>query len=269
MIKLEKYELKSSTLRRFAQFIWHMTNDEPVAKGKLLPVINTDLIINVSSPIIYLSADGARIHAPPVHIRNIRLRPQLVEQAAGCDVWGVSLLPYGVFPFVSNTNGYSESVIDLCGAHPSTCVELLEGLRGLPSTLDCPAFIEEDIKRLVISVIPDGDLAIMDDYFAGMLCCGVGEYCELTGVGVKRLERILKKYTGLTPKQLQRIARFQRAGNELIYSDKPSPLASVTYAHEYADQNHFTKTFREYAGETPFLFMNSSDIIKERIFRRR
>lgn len=69
----------------------------------------------------------------------------------------------------------------------------------------------------------------------------------------------------MTPKQLQRISRFQYAGNEIIYNTDPKPLVDVAYAYQYTDQTHFTKNFREYSGVTPFMFMHDSDIIKKRI----
>ena len=267
-MKLEKYSITFPTLRPFAQFIWHMTSDKPVVKGKLLPIINTDLIISVSSPICYHDAAEEPLPAPPVHIRNIKLRSQYVEQAAGCDVWGISLLPYGAYHFTGSMNGESESVIDLCAENPQMCAYLAEGLRSFSGSSECVAWIEVQFGKLIKTVIPDSDRSIMDEYFSRMLHSGVVEYCEAAGVGVKRLERLVKKYTGLTPKQLQRIARFQHAGNDILYNREPPPLADIAYAHDYADQTHFTKAFREYAGVTPFMFMTGSGSVKERIHRQ-
>jgi AraC-like DNA-binding protein len=252
-------------LRPFAQFIWHMSSDEPVANGKLLPVINTDLIISVSSPIFYHFADEEPLRAPSVHFRNVKLRPQFVTQAAGCDVWGISLLPYGAYLFTGDMSSIGESIIDLCAESPQICLALTEGLRCLPER---PALIEEQIGKLVKATIPDLDRGIMDGYFSHMLHSDVVEYCEASGIGVKRLERLIKKYTGLTPKQLQRVARFQYAGNDILYNPEPPPLADIAYAHDYADQTHLTRAFREYAGMTPFMFMTDSGSVKELIHRQ-
>jgi len=84
---------------------------------------------------------------------------------------------------------------------------------------------------------------------------------NLNGIGIKKLERLIKKYTGLTPKQLQRIARFQKAGNEMLYNDNAPSIADIAYSFEYADQMHLTKTFQEYSSVTPFLFLKAHDSI--------
>lgn len=269
MMKLEKHNITSPALLPFSQFIWHLTSDEPVAEGKLLPVVNTDLLISVSTPVYYYLEDEKPVQTPPVHIRNIKLRPQFVTQAAGCDVWGISLAPYGAYSFVGNMSGLTERVIELCAEQSYIYNMLRDGLRGLPETSDCITLIEEQIGKLVKASIPDNDRAAMDGYLSNMSRSGVVEYCEAAGIGVKRLERLFKKYTGMTPKQLQRIARFQQAGNELIYNDEPPPLADIAYNNEYADQTHFNRSFRKYAGVTPFAFMSCSDSIKAQIRQKK
>lgn len=266
-MKLKKYSIASPALAPFSQFIWRLTSDGPVADGKLLPVVNTDLLISVSTPIYYHFADEKPLQAPPVHIRNVKLRPQFVSQAAGCDVWGISLLPYGAYPFAGNMIGRAERVIDLCAGQPDLYGMLRNGLRSMSEPSDCLALIEKQIGKLVKAPIPGHDRTAMDDYLSNMLHCGVAEYCGAAGVGIKRLERLFKKYTGLTPKQTQRIARFQQAGNALIYNGGPPPLAGIACDSAYADQTHFNKSFREYAGATPLMFLSRSDSVKERIRR--
>jgi len=93
-MKIAKHTINAPTLTGIAEFIWRLTSDENITGGRLLPVVNTDLIINLSPPIFYTSVAGERIQAPPIHIRNVKLQLQSIDQEAICNVWGVSLLGY-------------------------------------------------------------------------------------------------------------------------------------------------------------------------------
>jgi len=43
-MKIAKYTINAPTLTGIAEFIWHLTSDENITGGRLLPVVNTDLI---------------------------------------------------------------------------------------------------------------------------------------------------------------------------------------------------------------------------------
>lgn len=69
----------------------------------------------------------------------------------------------------------------------------------------------------------------------------------------RRLERLFRMETGLSPKQLSRIVRFNHA-KQLIQDTPDIELADVAYAAGYSDQAHFSKTFKEMFGITPRTF---------------
>ena len=268
-MQITKHTIIAPALSGIAEFIWHLTSDENITGGKLLPVVNTDLIINLSPPIFYTSVEGERIQAPPIHIRNVKLQPQSIDQEAICNVWGVSLFPHGVYSLLGrNLKRYSEYVVDLRQINPRICDALLESLCGNQGESDAAERIEEAIVQHLEALLPDSDRKAIDHFLSEMRYFGIGEYCQANGIGIKKLERLIKKYTGLTPKQLQRIARFQKAGNEMLYNDKSPSIADIAYSYKYADQMHLTKTFQEYSGVTPFLFLKTHDSIKEKLHRK-
>ena len=268
-MQITKHTINTPALIGIAEFIWHLTSDENITGGRLLPVVNTDLIVNLSPPIFYTSVKGERIQAPPIHICNVKFQPQSIDQDAMCDVWGVSLLPHGVYSLLGeNLIRYGERVVDLRQINPRICDALSESLCGNAGESDTAERIEEAIVQHLEAFLPESDRKAIDHFLSKMLHCGIGEYCQANGIGIKKLERLIKKYTGLTPKQLQRVARFQKAGNEMLYNDKAPSIADIAYSYEYADQMHLTKTFQEYSGVTPFLFLKAHDSIKEKMHRK-
>ncbi|MGC6331398.1 helix-turn-helix domain-containing protein [Rhizorhabdus sp. FW153] len=69
------------------------------------------------------------------------------------------------------------------------------------------------------------------------------------GVTPTHFCRIFKKATGVSPHQYVMRARLDRARQMLEQSD--TPLATIAEGLGFTSQSHFTRAFRQFAGETP------------------
>ena len=69
----------------------------------------------------------------------------------------------------------------------------------------------------------------------------------------RSLERVFRTETGLSPKTLSRIVRFNHA-KRLIEQNPSISLAELTHEAGFCDQSHFSKTFKEMFGITPGTF---------------
>jgi AraC-like DNA-binding protein len=79
------------------------------------------------------------------------------------------------------------------------------------------------------------------------------------GVVQKRLERILKRETGLTPKEMSRTLRFLSVLRALRSSIAVPPLLSrLALDFGYADQAHFNREFKALAGVSPGAWLAES-----------
>lgn len=79
---------------------------------------------------------------------------------------------------------------------------------------------------------------------------------ERLGISRKHLHQLFKSRLGLSPKTYMRIARFQRAANDLR-SAKAS-IAAVAAANGYADQAHLTREFRAFSGLSPIGYLRGN-----------
>lgn len=265
-MQITKFKINNSKLSMIAAFVWHLTSETAISDSRLLPVINTDLIINLSAPITYRFIEGQDEQASRVHIRYIKQKPQIINQAAEINVWGVSLYPFSAYLLLrTNMSTLEGCVINLQQFNPFFCTTIINGLLQIRESSEGPALIEDALLNWIGNDINIDEIRQVHDFMRNINGLKIGEYCRDSKIGIKRLERLIKKYTGLSPKQLHQVGRFQRAGNDIIYSSVSPSLAALAYSHDYYDQMHMTKDFKEYAGITPFLFLNQHDCMKEKI----
>lgn len=77
----------------------------------------------------------------------------------------------------------------------------------------------------------------------------VAEIAGAVGLGERQLERLFRKYVGVSPKMYARIIRFS-AIFQLIEQEDPG-WAGLAYEAGYYDQSHFIRNFKAFTGEDP------------------
>lgn len=80
----------------------------------------------------------------------------------------------------------------------------------------------------------------------------------------RSFERRFKQHVGVTPKLYARISQFQ-AAMELLRQRDYNKLSDIAFEHAYADQSHFIRAFREFAGFSPFQFRKRSKELIENL----
>lgn len=77
----------------------------------------------------------------------------------------------------------------------------------------------------------------------------VSELATAAEISERQLERLFKRYIGLSPKYYARIIRFNYIF-KLIKSDT-STWTEIVYQSGYYDQSHFIRNFKAFTGEDP------------------
>jgi len=78
----------------------------------------------------------------------------------------------------------------------------------------------------------------------------VQEAATRFGIGERSLQRLFKKYVGVSPKWVIQRYRLHEAAEQLR-GPAPPALAELAAALGYADQAHFAREFKETVGRTP------------------
>lgn len=80
----------------------------------------------------------------------------------------------------------------------------------------------------------------------------------------RSFERKFKEYIGISPKLFSRICRFQASLQQLRNNDY-GKLSDIAFENDYADQSHFIRAFKEFAGFSPFQYQKQSAGVFENI----
>jgi len=105
------------------------------------------------------------------------------------------------------------------------------------------------LKRLMASKPLDEIHRALNQLIMSCSPIRIADIALHAGVTIRQLERKSLEYTGLSPKVLVRIARFQ----QVLKMKSASSLtwAEVAHALEYHDQMHMIRDFRIFAGDAP------------------
>jgi AraC-like DNA-binding protein len=85
----------------------------------------------------------------------------------------------------------------------------------------------------------------------------IGALAAMLGLFVRQLERRFKEGTGLPPKAFARLVRFSRVSERLEHHPDES-LTELAFEFGYADQAHFNREFRTFAGVSPGRFADEA-----------
>jgi AraC-like DNA-binding protein len=146
---------------------------------------------------------------------------------------------------------------ELVGA--STVDSIEDRLRDLDEATERTALLEAFLVRQSQRLRPlREDHAVNRSLEVALSAAGpttVERLSDASGLGRRQLERRFAARTGLTPKSYLRIARIR---NALRAWRAGQPWAEVALEAGYADQSHFVRDFKSFAGMPPTRFARHS-----------
>lgn len=205
---------------------------------------------------------------PPVFLYGQATRPATLSLNGTFCTIGVVFFPHALKAvFGINAGEITDSClnVDLLSEQPGSA--LSEQLANIPSIEDqlqqLSAFLlllirrherhtDEAMRYALSSILQSkGRISLPD----------LRDQLQLTE---RSFERRFKQHVGIPPKLFSRITRFQASLQELRHN-RYSKLSDIAFENEYADQSHFIRTFREFAGLSPFQYQKQSAEVMENL----
>jgi AraC-like DNA-binding protein len=185
-------------------------------------------------------------------------RPQTVSLVAGQFISGIRFRP-GLFSAALQVPiaPLTDRQIELSKASTANPA-LVDALHSVTSFEDCICRVEESMQDAI--TIRPTQKAIHELYQRSLEATKdrltPAELADKIQLSERQFRRVCLQETGLSPKALERIARFRRAWLALQERRKIGVL-EIAQECGYSDQAHLIRDFREFAGMTPGRYLKS------------
>lgn len=222
--------------------------DQPV-----LPDGRPELVVHLGDPFARVECDGTAVRQAPILLAGQLTEPLTLRPTGSIAIVGVRFFPYGAAALgvgsMSQLSGLTVGARDVS-------TPLGRALESVRNATDDPhlaaGLVQDAIARFVCRDRVDMNVRravrAISRVHGQIAIDAVAQELSWTR---RHLERRFGETVGMAPKRFARIARFQHAMRVLDAPDVPPRGVTTAAACGYADQSHFIRDFREFAGAPP------------------
>lgn len=252
-------------LDAFVEAIWAVRGSGGYRRFVMLPNGALQLMINFGAPHCVLAAGGRSLDLSfrSAWIAGMQDAPLEIESPAASDLLAIRFYPGGAHAVLPlPLHAVTNEVIEADTVLRSAIHELRERLALAP---DWAARLRATESWLLARLRPrEPDHRRIASAVAALSVnqarASVQDTCEQLGLSNRHLIALFRSFVGLPPKTFARVRRFHAALEQLPISTSRAALAIDL---GYADQAHFGKEFRRFAGVAPGDFVRRRGVDNE------
>lgn len=237
-------------LTQFIECYWMMQSDNPAPRiEKIIPDGFTELIFNYGSVYKAKTNEDWHLQSPNLLAGQISSYFYL-ENTGPTGSFAIKLKPAALTQLFSlSMDQYLDKIVDLDIFPHQQLSTLKDILLPFQNEQHLKLVLDNHFIELSKNASENPLKDTLDLIFNSNGMATVAEMTKVAGVGERQLERLFKKYIGLSPKYYARVIRFNYIF-QLIKS-KNSSWAEIVYQSGYYDQSHFIRNFKAFTGEDP------------------
>jgi len=241
------------SLHRYVQSFSILEEHQAVFNKRIiLPDSSPQLLINFGAPFIWDVTNRSQVELPRAFLVWASTGPLRIRATGPCYFIGVNFYAWGLrFLVDERINLAAGPIIPLDHDWPDL-FRLLEKTLRQRDDIEAFATLEHFISDLYNHTTID--ITTVREAIELLYSTGgqfwVNELAERCYISVSQLERRLKYFTGLSPKSLARLIRFDTACSGLV-DNSSNRLTDLAHNLGYIDQAHFNHDFKMFTGRTP------------------
>jgi AraC-like DNA-binding protein len=239
-------------LEQFIECYWIVENDDSTPhRQKIIPDGFPEIIFHYKDPYRICLSNTWQQQSMRLLAGQIR-QHFFLENTGISGILGIKLKPAALTHlFNLEMHDYTDKVVDLeagIGNHLQPLEQALFHTRDHEEMVSlCDQHFEQAVKQAAYQPSPIDQAVALIFSKQGMV--NVADMTAATDIGERQLERLFKKYIGLSPKFYARVIRFSTIF-QLIQQEDPG-WAGLAYEAGYYDQSHFIRNFKAFTGEDP------------------
>ncbi|QEC54180.1 helix-turn-helix protein [Anseongella ginsenosidimutans] len=213
------------------------------------------LFANGAPTLLFLTAAGTLDNSPANHLTLFgqTVFPRTLTVKENFTLIAYFFKPHALHAlFGVPAHELADYPVSLNLLEPGMTAELKDRLLNAGSTKIMLSLLDNYIFRLITRTRIAAEMVM---HAANMVAsCTSGESLAAVQkelyVTERTFQRLFKNAIGIAPNLFRRICQFN-AGFQQLNSGRFSRLSDIAFAHGYADQSHYIRTFKEFTGTTP------------------
>jgi AraC-like DNA-binding protein len=211
----------------FPELIFHFGDPYRIKLANTWEVQDSSLVAGQISKFFFIENSGTS------DMLGIKLKPAALADLFGINMFSLKDKVISLPDFGNEKLNSLNLVLRTCTDH-HVRIDIINqhlldfNISSVPSTL-----IQEGIQKIFFS--------------HGMV--SIASICNDFGVSERQLERLFKKYIGLSPKFYARVIRFSNIFQ--VAQERKMSWSEVGLESGFYDQPHFIKNFKAFTGEDP------------------
>lgn len=226
------------------------SNDLTISRQKIIPDGFPEIIFHYGDPYRINISGKWETQSKQLLAGQIR-NHFLLENTGLSGMIGIKLKPHALAGiFFIEMSEYTDEVVDLMSVlseeFEEICPEMISDSPYKSKVEKLNSFFETYLPSVSKSDKIEQAIQLIFEKKAAL---SVSDIAEMISISERQLERLFKRYIGLSPKFYCRIIRFNHIF-ELIQKEEKE-WGKIAQLTGFYDQSHFIKNFKEFTGEDP------------------
>lgn len=255
----------AAALRRVVRHYWVLAGDGLAEDAHpIFPDGCAELVFNLGPVSCELLPSGETLRQPHAMLVGQMTRPVQVVPGKAMRMVGVKLAPWGAAAILGPHGArVRDAVAALGDVGSAQLTRLGDRLDGCASDPEIAAVLDHALGARVDLARPAAMARL--ERLAGAVdgtARSLDAWAGAMGCSARTLEREFDHFVGLSPKELARLYRFQRA-LKLSSAHPTMTWASIAAVTGYSDQAHLGRDFRQFAGAAPTSTTSARTVLSE------
>jgi len=255
-------------LKPFIKCLYFYQSDSAAGYDDIVfPSGNMEVIFNLGSGNWQAKKDNDYYTTPPIEFWGQITKPLAIKSIGRNTMLGIRFYPHtAAYFFNEKLSEFNNEVVSAADIFGSSLKQLHEQLLEAAS-LERQVKLAEDYfaDRLLISEKRHHKLKLVVGFINSITnhagAMRVTDIPARNRISSRYLNMLITEYTGLQPKLLAKINRFQHS--LALVNSSSQNFTSIAFEAGYFDQSHFIREFKSFTGITPNTFAANASPINQ------
>lgn len=271
-VKMKFYNKVNPKLDQFINHYWTTEGDlENKNSFKILPMDHIDVVIQLTGERVFFYENNQLQSKSNIYFHGMRDQPVSIIQTGHVACMGISFKPWGFYHFSKQAliESFNKTINFEC-VNEALAKQLKNLTKNISNTTS-EAKIQAVFTHIEACLIKElSKITHPEDYLSHMIKACEDEDGNLEAIAqelnisVRTLERLFKKYIGISPKLFFKVRQFEEASRSVLYKGDQK-FTDIAYDGNYYDQAHFSRVFKQLSNETPKSIRQEKSAIKSQM----